>query len=214
MQTQIREIFRDLEPYRIVSDLGFKISREAGRDFCRGPLEEAKEVQIRAEGFLSVNDGSEFYAGNLFDYLAALFGTYRQAIELVIDNYSNFARNIGGLSLMHNIETFAQELEGVRNDFLKFLKLRANVAERPELFSEAAVWLRGHGFDYNHCWKSVYFAKGEELNTLIKDLALPSQENYAIFPYLLNYHTYSRLHVVPIAETPQRKVILLNRARR
>lgn len=197
MQVNIHQIFRTIEPYRIIRDLGLPIKEEKLGFTIAGSHIPKHRLWFNQAGFVSLDPACEFVAGSIFDFLAFHIGSYRLALNHVLRHHRNFAAAFHEASLDVNFETHIQQLETDRLYFQNIYKLRWNLEERPQDYREITAWVRRQKWDLRNLTAMFYAAKGDELLRLFPSDSdsswLQPCDTYLVLPFLNNHHTYVRL---------------------
>jgi hypothetical protein len=198
MQLRAQHIFARLSPYQVVVGLGLSIEQRDGLFFTPHPKNPDHLLQIREREFVAHANGPT-PALNLFDFLALHFGSYRRALEHVINQYYNLAALPVGLNWEGVLDELVDGLRTERDQFERILSLREPLRLRLAPI-EAYPYCRGRQLALGHIWRMLYIVRGKELNQALQHLpgwtpGLDPEERCLVIPFFKNYHTFALLEI-------------------
>src|SRR6266404_743048 len=90
MYLRAQDIFRTLQPYQVVADLGLPLEKRDDLYFTPHPQHPEHPLQIEDNEFVG-HANCPTPTCNVFDFLALHFQSYREAIDYLIEKYYNLA---------------------------------------------------------------------------------------------------------------------------
>ncbi len=210
MDLDLQQIFRDVQPYRVVADLGLPLEERSGAFATAHPRLPGARLHLLNQELVSDQPDCPFLAGGIFDFLAWHFeGDYARAGQYVVERYSNLAHHLVGRSLAHHLPQLVADLKRRRERFQAILNLkRALAAQAPSLMGQL-FWFREQGLAAEHLSRMLYLAPGEELAPIFQAehprLKLSPEALYVLYTYFSDYHTVAciRLHSLERPELVQ-----------
>lgn len=187
-----QHFFRDVSPYRLVSDLGIQIHAEKGRFWINHSMLPKTRLFITEQEFVAESFDNGFVAGDIFDFLCLHLGSYSQAVHHMAEYYS-------GQNLMDSdLAKMTEQMTAKRSRFLAWMSLRTNLTTNVTAMSPAVIWLKKNGAEAGHAAQMLYAATGKRLTAILDketfSESLPDLEPnsiYIVLPYFANYRTVS-----------------------
>jgi hypothetical protein len=199
MRIIAQQVFRSVEPYRIVADLRLPIEERDGLFFTKHPQQPEHSMQIGPSEFIGMGYDSPTPACNFFDFLALHFGTYEEAMDHVIDQYHNLAALPIGITLESIQGQMVEALKNDRSQFEEILALQGPLRDREDSLVGAYLYCRRIGLSPDHAWRMMYVARGSKLNHILhyvdEEDKFDDATHYLVFPYFKNYHTFALLKI-------------------
>lgn len=199
MRIIAQQVFRTVEPYRIVADLRLPIEERNGLFFTKHPQYSDQEMQISPVEFIGSGYDSPTPACNNFDFLALHLGSYEEAMDHVIDQYHNLANLPIGITLESIQGQMVEALKSDRKQFEEILALREPFRDRSDSLIGAYLYCRRLSLSPDHAWRMMYVVSGAKLNSLLHYVDEQDKFEdgtfYLVFPYFKNYHTFALLKV-------------------
>jgi hypothetical protein len=199
---RIQDIFKAVEPYRVVRDLGLNIKDASGYSYIQHPHLADARIWLVGDEFISLDPKCSFVAGDVFDFLAFHMGGYDLAVNHVMSRYGDMVEPSANVQPDTSRVVFVSQLESQRAQFLKLYELNLNLRDRAPLYPEALMWLERRNIRAPHVARFLYVAKGLDLNGLLTPYSASEKfqpcDTYIVLPYFSNYHTFSRLVIYPL----------------
>ena len=201
MSLNFHSLFCELDPYRLVHDLGISIRSHRQQFLVPVPGQKEQWVQLTEDGVRALTRHFPQQSGSIWDYLARHFNPgrpdYLKLVEHVIQQYRSNANNPAGLPLESFKEQFAEDLRRQRQHFEDILSLSFNLEKPSPRLNSIYLWFRKNRINHEQVSHLVYAATGDQiLKTLqLADLKLKPELAYLIYPYFTNAHSFALLRI-------------------
>jgi len=213
---QIQSFFGNVPAYRILRDLGVPVQDRDEALVIPHPKHPSARIWVYDQAFVSDWDqDQDFVAGNVYDYLKLVLGSYGAAVDHMLKTYKDIAMHVDGQTPDVHRTEFVSALELGRVLFAGWKTARLNLKARAEKYQPVCQWLHRRHLNTGPASDFLVAVTGVELKSWIGhvggDVTYPA-DFYLALPYFSEWHILSRVDIIAI-ETDKSTSIEINPAR-
>lgn len=216
MTSKVQQIFSELEPYRVLRDLGIPMTRIGADYHIADPSVEGSTLIITRNELLPTSPVSPVPGYSIFEFLRLYLGGYEDVVKHLLTNYPDLVKLPAGMDVTTEVRHVTRELLGLQTQFLAVTSLQTFDPERHGLKHVRDMWCRNQDISIETLHRVAFINTGaqiaKKLGFYVPNLSLYLDRVYLVLPFFKTRSIFAHLVIQDLEKKEPPTEISLNDA--